>query len=403
MDFENLDINDFNYFLPPDRIAQFPLPNREEANLLVFHQNDSKISHHKFYELPDILDHSFAIVRNNTKVFPARIFLKKITGGNVELLLEHPQNKKLPEIVLRELPPQRWICIMKGKNLNPGLKLKSHFSNDIEITATILSIYGSKRIVELDWKPQNLSLSELLNEIGKIPLPEYIKREPNEQDRLTYQTIFAQKEGSIAAPTAGLHFTENVVSKLQLKGIDILDITLHVGSGTFVPLKTNKVIEHKMHSELFEISLSFLKKIHTLMLENKKIIAVGTTTVRTLESIYWLANSPFIDINYPIIEQWIWKNKTTHFSKIKSIEKLIQKMEKNNFEQLVGETQLMIIPGFEYNFVDGIITNFHLPKSTLLLLVAAFVGRDNMQMIYHEALEKNYRFLSYGDASLLLK
>lgn len=400
---KNLIIEDYNYYLPPERIAQYPLPKRDESKLLVYRIAQDRIEHRIFRELPEIIDDSYLIIRNNTKVFPARFFLQKSTGGKVEVLIESPVDKILPEKALNSLPPQTWLCIMRGKNLNPGVVLQAKFSEHITIKATVLEIVESKRLCLLEWRPPKLCLAELLQEIGKIPLPEYIKREPESIDKSSYQTVFAQHEGSIAAPTAGLHFTEQVDAKLKNKGIEILELTLHVGSGTFVPLKSNEIIKHKMHSEQFAVNIDFLQKLLSALDAGKKIIAVGTTTIRTLESLYWLGSTSIIDLQNPNIKQWIWQEDKSNISPVKSLENLIEAMNKENKNELVGQTQLMIVPGYSFKFVHGMITNFHLPKSTLLLLVASFIGRNKMLELYDTALNYNYRFLSYGDASLLLK
>lgn len=399
-----LSIDDFNYNLPPERIAQFPLQKRDDSKLLFYNIGKDEIAHKRFFELPEILDSNFVLVRNNSKVFPARFFLSKPTGGNVELLIETPLDNKLPENALNSYPPQRWLCIMRGRNLHPDLILQGKFNDKFSIKATILEVQDSKRIVKLEWEPVSNTLSEILEEIGKIPLPEYIKRSPKQEDKDTYQTIFAINKGSIAAPTAGLHFTEQLNEQLINKGVEILEVTLHVGSGTFVPLKTNIIKKHNMHSEQIQINIHFLKHLHNFILNRKKIIATGTTTVRTLESLYWLGCAEQINLENVAIKQWDWNTTTTTcLSPLQSLERIIEQMEKNKLTNFLGETQLMIIPGYEYKLVDGMITNFHLPKSTLLLLVAAFTGRDKMLKIYQEALDNDYRFLSYGDSTLLLK
>lgn len=399
----SLSIDDFNYYLPPERIAQYPLEKRDKSKLLLYNSVNNAIEHKQFYELPEIINSNYVLIRNNTKVFPARFFLKKQTGGNVELLIETPLDHKVPEKALNSPSPQKWQCIMRGRNLISGLALSGRFSDLINIKANILGIYDSKRVVQLEWEPTHLTLSELLEEIGRIPLPEYIKRQPKSDDKIKYQTVFAQKEGSIAAPTAGLHFTDMVNEKLLKNGVDILDITLHVGSGTFVPLKTSIVDDHKMHSEQFQIDIQLLKKLRDLIISKRKIIATGTTTVRTLESLYWLGLSKKIDFDSIKINQWIWRESVPTNIALSSIDRLIEMMEKENITLLIGETQLMIVPGYEFKIINGMITNFHLPKSTLLLLVAAFTGREKMLEIYQNALDNNYRFLSYGDATLLLK
>ncbi len=404
-----INIEDYNYNLPPDKIAQFPLEQREMSKLLYANLQKNTIENRYFYDLPEILknecsNNSVYLIRNSTKVFPARFFLEKDTGGKVEILLESPISYKLPELALANPSPQVWECIVRGRNLNENTRLKGHFQ-EIEINAIIQKIVDGKRHIQFDWAPNSLSLTEILEQLGKVPLPPYIAREMQEQDKQTYQTIFAEKQGSIAAPTAGLHFTDKLTKELIKKNVQILDLTLHVGSGTFVPIKAESVDEHEMHSEQFQVDIEFLQKLHQALTKpNKKIIATGTTSVRTLESLYWLGVNLIEsgEMNFRI-NQWIWKDKYNNIGANKSIEAIINYMLEQNMNILVANTQIMIIPGYEFMMIDGLITNFHLPKSTLLLLVSAYVGYDNYKNIYEFALNNDYRFLSYGDANLYLK
>lgn len=415
MQLNQIDINDFNYFLPEEKIAQYPLENRDESKLLFYNANDNSINHYFFYDLPNLLPGNSLLVRNVSKVFPARFFLSKITGGKVEILLENPVSYYLPQIALAKPSPQIWQCTMRGKNLKPGVILSAKFNTnspvpqDFFIKGEIVEDIAGKRNVNFAWEPANLSFAEFLSEIGKIPLPPYIHRIPEEIDKIKYQTVFAKHDGSIAAPTAGLHFTEKIDSAIINLGIQIEEIVLHVGSGTFQPLKTDLVAEHNMHFEQFQISLDFLVKLRDSLQAKKKIIATGTTTVRTLETLFWLGNKYNLSKIEPnetiILKQWDWTELIYQklLSPVDSIQILINLLSENSSNQIIGQTQLFIVPGYDFKIVDGIITNFHLPKSTLLLLVAAFVGKENYENIYKIALEKNYRFLSYGDSSFLLK
>lgn len=413
----DIDINDYNYFLPEERIAQYPLDNRDESKLLFFNKKNDVLSHNFFYNLPELLPANSILVRNVSKVFPARFFLSKSTGGKVEVLLENPISFNLPQIALTKQSPQIWQCTMRGKNLKPGLVLFAKYEvqskacefQEYTITSEILEEVSGKRNVKFHWEPANLSLAEFLSEVGKTPLPPYIHRNPEETDKIKYQTIFAKYDGSIAAPTAGLHFTANLDNALRKLGIQIEEIVLHVGSGTFQPMKSNQISEHNMHFEQFQISLAFLENLLESFKAGKKIIATGTTTVRTLETLFWLGNkfknkqlNPGIPI---ILNQWDWVDLISQnlLSPTDALQNLIDILKEQSMSHLYGQTQLFIVPGYEFQMIDAMITNFHLPKSTLLLLVAAFIGKSNYEKIYKSALQNDYRFLSYGDSSLLLK
>ena len=404
-----INIEDYNYHLPPDKIAQFPMEQREMSKLLYANLQKDTVENRYFYNLPEILkndcsNNSVYLVRNSTKVFPARFFLEKETGGRVEILFETPITYNLPELALANPSPQVWECFVRGRNLRENTRLKGHFEG-IEINANIQNVVDGKRHIQFEWIPNSLSLTEILEQLGKVPLPPYIARQMQEQDRQTYQTIYAQKQGSIAAPTAGLHFTEEITKELIKSNIEILDLTLHVGSGTFVPIKAESVDEHEMHSEQFQVDIEFLQKLHQALTKpNKKIIATGTTSVRTLESLYWLGVSLMENKDTDLkINQWIWKDNKPDIAHYLAINEIINYMKNRSLNLLITTTQIMIIPGYEFKMIDGLITNFHLPKSTLLLLVSAFVGYDNYQKIYEFALNNEYRFLSYGDANLYLK
>ena len=338
----------FDYDLPEELIAQFPLPKRDESRLMVLDRRTETISHHIFSQLPDFLNNGDLLVMNNTKVIPARLIGKKEkTGGNVEILL------------LSVMANGLWKALVKhSSRIKYGSKV---IFGDGRLTARILDKTESQeRLIkfETDGDPK-----KLIEELGKPPLPPYIKREIEPEDKERYQTIYAKEEGAVAAPTAGLHFTEAVFENLKVKGIDRVEITLHVGLGTFQPVKTENVEDHIIHEEIFSIPSEVAKRINETRSKGGKIVAVGTTTVRALES--------SIDANGEIIPR-------------------------------SGSTNIYIYPGFKFRAVDAMITNFHLPKSTLIMLVCAFAGRDFVMRAYHSAIKEKYRFYSYGDAMLIL-
>lgn len=417
MQIPQINIEEYNYFLPEERIAQFPLSDRDQSKLLFADCAKEQISHFNFFDIPDIIPSDSLLIRNDTKVFPARLFVLKPTGGNVEILIESPVSFPEPQLALRESGPQVWLCTVRGKNLDAGLILEGHYhpenSEPLQLLAKILDVTEGKRLIEFNWYPSHLSFAEFLSQIGKVPLPPYIHRQPIENDTNQYQTVFAKVEGSIAAPTAGLHFTPEVMQKILQKGITTTDITLHVGSGTFVPMKTDKVQEHRMHSEQYSINLEQLKILHSFLKYNennsdkKRIIATGTTTTRTLETLYWLGKKIYLqnETDFKEFHQWDWLNLTNdiELKASEAIETLMNYLEQKQISTFHSATSMFIIPGYEFKIINGLITNFHLPKSTLLLLLAAFAGKDFYRKIYDEALSNDYRFLSYGDSSIIFK
>lgn len=405
----DINIEDYNYFLPQERIAQFPLENRDESKLLFCDISKKLIEHYAFLEIPKLVPANSFLIRNITKVFPARFYLTKPTGGKVEILLEHPEDENaVPQSILFNNSPQRWICTVRGKNVNPGLILTLGKNNlGINLSAEIISINKGKRDIEFSWQPSALTFAEILDKIGQIPLPPYIHRKPLELDAKRYQTIFGEIIGSVAAPTAGFHFTPQIIEKLKENGTEFGEITLHIGSGTFAPLKSSNVLEHNMHYEQIIISKEFIEQlINYIEKKSGPIIHTGTTTVRTLETLYWFGLKSHLNKLYNFnFKQWEWLSldKEGNISFLQSLYSLLNYLEVHNLNQIIGETQLFIAPGYKYRTCDGLITNFHLPKSTLLLLVATFTGKEMFAKIYNEALANNYRFLSYGDASFLLK
>jgi S-adenosylmethionine:tRNA ribosyltransferase-isomerase len=392
-----IDPGEFTYDLPADRIALHPLPERDESRLLVY--NKGKISHSTFSQLPDFLPDKSHLFLNNTRVIPARLAFEKTTGAGIEVFLLQPLSPS--EIFAQALAATStciWKCAIGNlKRWTAGLVL----SKQLEGTTLTASIVDPELgWIKFTWMPAHCSFAEILSLAGQIPLPPYIKREPVPQDRERYQTVYSSFDGAVAAPTAGLHFSEHVLSRLRSNGIEMDFLTLHVSAGTFLPIKASNATEHFMHSEQIIVSKTTLDALA----KSNKNIAVGTTAMRTLESLYWFAvmlrrepSAVFtVDQTTPHIlehEQMPGRGE--------AIEIILAYMSKKKIDQLTGETSIYIYPGYKFQMSDGLITNFHQPGSTLLLLIAAFVGGE-WKKIYGEALKNGYRFLSYGDSSLLL-
>lgn len=405
----NICVEDFHYELPKSRIAQFPLPERDKSKLLVYTPK-GKIEHYLFKQLPELLTENTLLVRNISKVLPARVYFKKQTGGSAEILLVEPiEPSRDPQITIASHFRCKWKAIVGGKRIHHQsvLSYRVEQPGNVEIFAKILERFNEFAIVEFAWKPENLNFGQILEMLGRTPLPPYIKRPDEPIDRTRYQTIYALHNGSVAAPTAGLHFTREVENALIEKSVEFVDVTLHIGPGTFKPIDVDNIAEFTMHSENFYVSRSTILKIYKAINSNKhgSLVAIGTTSVRTIESLYWLAcelTSKNIDIrNHCLISQWLpYRTDKEAFTPQESLEVLLEQMERQNMKILTGSTQLLILPGYKIKFFDALLTNFHLPKSTLLMLIYAFVG-ENWRKIYSNALENNYRFLSYGDVSLL--
>ncbi len=407
----NIHIDEFDYRLFEERIAQFPLPERDKSKLLVYN-SQGEIAHYSFKNLPELLPSNTLLTRNISKVLPARIFVKKSTGGNAEVLLVEPiKPSQDPQIAITSYPPCIWKAIVGGRRIRPNsiLSTKIEYPENIEVTAKILERNNELASIEFSWKPENLNFAQILDAFGRIPLPPYIKRSDEPLDRTRYQTIYALYSGSVAAPTAGLHFTDEVYNKLLSNNIKFTDVTLHIGPGTFKPVDTQSIAQFTIHTENFSVSKHTIQKFYESLNSTTKetLIAIGTTSVRAVESLYWIAHELFIqkkDIHGPcFVSQWIpYQVEKELITPLESLELLLNQMEKLRIEILSGSTQLLILPGYKIKFFDGLITNFHLPKSTLLMLVASFIG-TNWKKVYNSALENNYRFLSYGDTSLLYR
>lgn len=407
-----IQLADYTYNLPQHRIADFPLPNRDESKLLVATAGNGSISHSEFQHLAEYIPKNSMMVFNNTKVIPARLIMKKPTGGEVELLLIEPIVPAVAQLALQQTGTTTWMCIVGGKNVREQSTLTVQ-SQGITLTAYVKSRTENKAEVEFTITPNNTTLADAISVIGAIPLPPYIKRTANTHDTERYQTVYAQHNGSVAAPTAGLHFTPNVLESLQRKNITQSNVTLHVGLGTFLPIQSESIANHAMHKERITIDIETiitLRDFFATRTTELRFVCVGTTSVRTIESLYWigvrlLQNEISLLTDVLLLRQWdcYRLSKTTLPTVAESLQCIIANLQEKGLDYLSGETEIIIVPGYEFTCCDTLITNFHQPQSTLILLVAAFTGGMFWKDIYSSALENNYRFLSYGDSSILFR
>ena len=396
-------IEEYDYPLPNERIAKFPLENREQSKLLCL--KGDKITQRRFFELPELLPANAILLFNETKVIRARLNFQKETGARIEIFcLEPVEPSNDFQIAFQERSPVIWKCLIgnakRWKSGSLTMKIENG-SQKIELKAKKIQTLSDAFLVEFSWTPETVSFAEIIEMSGHVPLPPYLNREAVDSDKTRYQTVYAKYDGSVAAPTAGLHFTDEIISTLQKKGIETDKLTLHVGAGTFKPVVADQIADHEMHTEKIVISLATLK--HLLKKINDPIIPVGTTSMRTLESLFWMALKLKNGDNGFTVEQWDpYQLKIEKgFDATTALKVLIAFLEKNKLDDLKGETRMMIAPGYQFRFASGLVTNFHQPKSTLLLLVSALIG-DNWSRAYDFALANNFRFLSYGDSCLFL-
>lgn len=385
--------SDFFFELSEDQIAKYPLEKRDQSKLLRF--KDGQITHHQFADISSIIPHDSILVMNNAKVIPARLYFRRATGALIEVLLLEPF---LPSSYEKSFASNRscqWKCMIGNiKKWKEGEYLD--LSNQSELIRAKL-INKLDRIIELTWTNEQ-TFTEIIQKIGELPLPPYLNRKTEYSDRSSYQTVFAKNEGSVAAPTAGLHFTENILEDLENRGIKIEEVTLHVGAGTFLPIKEENVINHEMHREHFEVNLD---TINTLINYEKRF-AVGTTSLRVLESLYWIGiqlkqgNESFFISK---LEPYKKRQELSYEDSLLAIQSYMQSHKKMNIK---AATEILILPHYPLKSICGLITNFHLPESTLLMLIASLVG-EKWREIYETAKMENYRFLSYGDSSILFK
>jgi S-adenosylmethionine:tRNA ribosyltransferase-isomerase len=392
-----LDLEKYNYELPDERIARFPVEPRDSSKLLIY--KDLQISEDVFNKVNNHLPDNTFLVFNNTKVIPARLFFQKINGVVIEVFLLNPvEPSSVISQVMETTDTCTWACMIGNKKRFKEKVVGTYHirPENVELTAELVD--SEKNYVKFSWNNSDLTFAEIVRFFGQIPLPPYLKRETEQKDYDTYQTVYSKNDGAVAAPTAGLHFTEQVFADLAQKGVKHDFVTLHVGAGTFQPIKVQNVVEHKMHCEQIVFDKSFIINL----LENVLfVIAIGTTSMRSLESLYWFGVKLLSGEQTFFIEKLSPYNQTESFTAEQSLKAIIDYMNENNLSQLVGETEIFIFPSYEFKICKGIITNFHQPDSTLILLVAALVG-ENWKKIYDYALENNFRFLSYGDSSLLI-
>ena len=397
-----ININDYDYPLPDERIAKFPLAERDSSKLLIY--RGGEISEKHFSDIGEVLPEGSLLVFNNTKVVRARLVMHKPSGARVEVFCLEPHAPADYEHAFAVKGECEWSCIVGNlKKWKEGaVQIPFEYEGaDYTLQAYIAERGSREHIVRFEWSAP-MTFGELLEYLGRIPIPPYLNRESEEIDNTRYQTVYSRFEGSVAAPTAGLHFTEPLIERMKAKGFDFAEVTLHVGAGTFLPVKDEDATKHAMHTEHFDITLTTLRKLRA---NYGKIVAVGTTSVRTLESLTALAwrikSGKAYD--YATVGQWELYDIPAEFSGEEALDTLISYMEQQGLDRLRAATEIMITPlGYNYRIVRNIVTNFHQPKSTLLLLVSAYLG-DDWHKIYDYALSHDFRFLSYGDSSLLMR
>ena len=400
---KHIKISDYNYPLPDERIAKFPLPVRDQSKLLVYRHGE--VSETRFTSLPDYLEAGELMIFNNTKVIQARLHFRKETGALIEIFCLEPIQPNDYVLNFQQTSHAAWLCMIgnlkkwKEGSLHKEMNVKGH---TITLTATRGECRGTSHWVDFTWDNPEITVADILEVFGELPIPPYLNRETQESDKETYQTVYSKIKGSVAAPTAGLHFTERVLQALRDKGVDLEEVTLHVGAGTFKPVKSEEIEGHEMHTEYISVNRQTIEK---LIAHGGKAIAVGTTSVRTLESLYYIgvtiASHP--DAGQEELHVRQWQPYETHptMTTVESLQQILDYMKRHELEALHTSTQIIIAPGYTYHIVQKMVTNFHQPQSTLLLLVSAFVKGD-WRTIYDYALAHDFRFLSYGDSSLLI-
>lgn len=398
----SLHIEDYNYDLPDERIAKYPLERRDSSKLLRY--EDGNVSEYVFRDIPSLLPAGSLMIFNDTKVVPARLHFQRETGAHIEIFCLEPVDPPEYNTAFAATSRCRWKCVIGNAKRwkNDTLSLYNPHSDAVVaamgLKADLVERNGETGVVEFYWQDGN-PFSKVLEICGTVPIPPYLNRETEAIDTERYQTLYARVRGSVAAPTAGLHFTDEVLEAISAKGIDRENVCLHVGAGTFLPVKSSDVAEHPMHREPFVVSLDLLKRIR----DNKsKLIAVGTTSVRTLESLYYVGVSCIENGEPQDVGQWAPYEREYTYSLNESLGAIIAYLQSHGLEELKAGTRIIIVPGFRFRLVDILVTNFHQPESTLILLVSAFVGGD-WRRIYDYALANGFRFLSYGDSSLLFR
>ena len=423
MDTKHIKISDYNYDLPDERIAKFPIAQRDHSKLLVYKHGE--VSDDVFHHLPTYLPQGALMIFNNTKVIQARLHFRKETGALIEVFLMEPAVPTDYELMFQTTGHCSWLCMIgnlkkwkegslkrdfeiKGNKLTLSATMRRGDALGSEAQKMVAKGGGTNYWVDFDWDNDKVSFAEILEAVGELPIPPYLNRKTEESDKTTYQTVYSKIKGSVAAPTAGLHFTEAVLKDLDAHGIDREEVTLHVGAGTFKPVKSLEIEGHQMHTEYIVVHRRSLEK---LIKHECRVIAVGTTSVRTIESLYYMgvhllkhpeANEDDLHVNqwdpYELSEDG---NLVDGITPMQAIQAIIDYLDRNGLEALHSSTQIIIAPGYQYKIVKMLVTNFHQPQSTLLLLVSAFLKGD-WKKVYDYALSHDFRFLSYGDSSLLI-
>lgn len=400
-----ISISDYAYELPDAKIAKYPLAERDQSKLLVWKNGQIQDAH--FRGLSDFLPSNSLLIFNNTKVIRARLHFQKETGAKIEIFCLDPYKPADYQIAFQTTQSCVWKCMIGNQKKWKGEKLRRTICIDkteIELCAEQTDPENNKSLIRFSWNNPDFEFSRIIENAGSLPIPPYLNRETEQSDLERYQTVYSKIKGSVAAPTAGLHFTEKVMNHLGKDGHELAELTLHVGAGTFQPVKSERILDHEMHSEHLYLSRDFLNK---LIHHSEKKIAVGTTSVRTLESLYWLGvqayRNPEIDLENLKVSQWeAYQENGYELPVNDALNALITLLDHQQTDYLSASTQIIIAPGYHFRIVDGLITNFHQPQSTLLLLISAYLG-DDWRRIYDHALANDYRFLSYGDSNLYLK
>lgn len=402
---QQIRIEDFDYPLPDERIAKFPLPKRDESKLLLY--KEGKVGESIFKRITDYLPEGSLMVFNNTRVIQARLLFHKETGAKIEIFCLEPVEPHDYALAFQQTERCRWTCLVGNlKKWKEGLlskKVQLDGGEIVTLKAEKLQTCGDSHLIEFTWDHPTCTFADLLDAAGVLPIPPYLNRETEKSDLQTYQTVYSKIKGSVAAPTAGLHFTPEVLADIDAHGIGREELTLHVGAGTFKPVKSETIEGHEMHTEFISVRRSSIERIKQNL---SRIIAVGTTSVRTLESLYYmgvtLASNPEATAEELIVKQWMpYEEANNRLTADEALQNILDYLDRHQVDKLVTATRIIIAPGYEFKIVRGIVTNFHQPKSTLLLLISAFVKGD-WRNIYDYALAHDFRFLSYGDSSLLL-
>ena len=409
METKHIHIKDFNYCLPDERIAKFPLAQRDHSKLLLYKHGE--VSEDVFYNIANYLPKGALMVFNNTKVIQARLHFRKTTGALIEVFLLEPYMPADYEQMFQATGKCSWLCMIGNlKKWKEGQLSRTFDVNGtiVTLTATRREDVGKSYRVDFEWDSDTISLAELLDSVGELPIPPYLNRETQESDKTTYQTVYSKIKGSVAAPTAGLHFTPEVLASSDAAGVDREELTLHVGAGTFKPVKAEEIEGHEMHTEYICVHRQTLEK---LIKHNAEAIAVGTTSVRTLESLYYMGVKleGGLDIAEDQLHICQWDpyegpiaSAAANVTPLKAIQNILAYLDRHSLNSLHSSTQIIIAPGYDYKIVKMLVTNFHQPQSTLLLLVSAFLHGGDWHKIYDYALSHDFRFLSYGDSSLLI-